>query len=470
MARQRNIAPGGSSPRARGTAAGRADRDPAGRLIPAGAGNGFGAGVPHAGHAAHPRGRGERPLVLRSANCRAGSSPRARGTALLLGEVRDGRRLIPAGAGNGYRSPCRTRCRAAHPRGRGERPSETRNRGTGIGSSPRARGTVVAMSSSSTRSRLIPAGAGNGRPGSRQRRRGPAHPRGRGERPGPREPAQVDHGSSPRARGTAPEAGRGPARRRLIPAGAGNGSGARARTPPATAHPRGRGERARSSRCSPVPDGSSPRARGTVSRASGGSVLPRLIPAGAGNGPSGVEPGLQGAAHPRGRGERSRARRRSPRSTGSSPRARGTARDRRDRDARERLIPAGAGNGSGSSGTTTHRSAHPRGRGERRLYGDIEREADGSSPRARGTGPPGRVRLNRRRLIPAGAGNGVSSRARLPTLAAHPRGRGERYPLRSGPQNSAGSSPRARGTGIARIAGFGRDRLIPAGAGNGSRR
>ncbi len=112
-----------------------------------------------------------------------------------------------------------------------------------------------------------------------------------------------------------------------------------------------------------------------------------------------------------------------------------------------RLIPAGAGNGHASGEEVVLSKAHPRGRGERPRAAIWDYTSLGSSPRARGTvlgcGFP-RCRV---RLIPAGAGNGSRTRVAGPSLAAHPRGRGERA-----------RNHRPRNAKL---------RLIPAGAGNG---
>ncbi len=443
--------PNGSSPRARGTGGSPCTRS--------------------ATAAAHPRGRGERRPRMRHEVAGRGSSPRARGTGGEVGVFAEGLRLIPAGAGNGCRRPSGRWGCAAHPRGRGERASFMREPGRGYGSSPRARGTAGGAAAGPDVDRLIPAGAGNG-PGT-PRRSGapPAHPRGRGERKCWCPWITAATGSSPRARGTGGSSSRSRVRLRLIPAGAGNGCGRRSRARAPSAHPRGRGERGRRANLREVEVGSSPRARGTVLGRVAREDVQRLIPAGAGNGRAPSQPRRGGPAHPRGRGERGlrlpalgllhrlipagagngRARRRAEgKDAGSSPRARGTgALDELDHR-RLRLIPAGAGNGMPLRARCRPRPAHPRGRGERWSVPSAAKPVDGSSPRARGTEPRRVADRVRDRLIPAGAGNGLMRIVRMRASAAHPRGRGERSTSWKEPDVWDGSSPRARGTGSPR--------------------
>ena len=170
---------------------------------------------------------------------------------------------------------------------------------------PRGRGehSIVPVLTS-RECRFIPAGAGNTR-----------------QRPGRR---RVDGGSSPRARGTP--------------------VGVERRMPPASVHPRGRGEHMPMSHSSWQLSGSSPRARGTR------SSQPTAA-----------------------------------RESGSSPRARGTLTDRR--------LAAASG------------AVHPRGRGEHVIVAVDLLTIAGSSPRARGTRRTGATWVALGRFIPAGAGN-----------------------------------------------------------------
>ena len=69
-------------------------------------------------------------------------------------------------------------------------------------------------------------------------------------------------------------------------------------------------------------------------------------------------------------------------------------------------------------------------------------------------------------LIPAGAGNIFSGQQQLSFLRAHPRGCGEHYMWPAGATEAQGSSPRVRGTCGEAEKFFQSIGLIPAGAGN----
>ncbi len=254
--------------------------------------------------AVHPRGRGEQTRKYDRLLREAGSSPRARGTG--YGRVSSG-------------------CwKSVHPRGRGEQANISLSGNSGNGSSPRARGTVSAPQADSTQRRFIPAGAGNRSSSTMTARTSPVHPRGRGEQALTRHDRHPRAGSSPRARGTVWLRPEGDTRLRFIPAGAGNRARRAPQTPPASVHPRGRGEQSSMSDGSIWRDGSSPRARGT-------ERLTRLYPS------------LR-AVHPRGRGEQISPPTSALRWPGSSPRARGTVAADVVRQLPDRFIPAGAGN------------------------------------------------------------------------------------------------------------------------------
>ena len=131
---------------------------------------------------------------------------------------------------------------------------------------------------------------------------------------------------------------------------------------------------------------------------------------------------------------------------GSSPPARGTPTMKSSCSDRRRFIPARAGN--------THRvllsvvvgAVHPRPRGEHQCARRQRRPDRGSSPPARGTPPVPAVRVGDLRFIPARAGN----------TPPPPMGQGV----------LPGSSPPARGTRGAATGHRRRRRFIPARAGN----
>ena len=151
---------------------------------------------------------------------------------------------------------------------------------------------------------------------------------------------------------------------------------------------------------------------------------------------------------------------------GSSPLARGTCLHHFAAANKRRLIPARAGNISRFASTPTRRAAHPRSRGEHSVRASKTARVSGSSPLARGTSGRTHYRLHWRRLIPARAGNILRWNFRLRVSTAHPRSRGEHWLRCRRRARLSGSSPLARGT--CRWGGGmrPRTRLIPARAGN----
>ena len=238
------------------------------------------------------------------------------------------------------------------------------------GSSPRARGTGVVGLQPHALGRFIPARAGNGCGKSRSLRLRAVHPRARGERLPVQKSIMSTGGSSPRARGTAWKDTEEWTALRFIPprapARAGNGSTIWFLTARLSVHPRARGERGMVPIHRPILAGSSPRARGT-GRASAASSS-------------------ASAVHPRARGERAHRRRGQLSGQGSSPRARGTVECLVRLVERPRFIPARAGNGANCVIPIPGSPVHPRARGERVGVLPNVSHANGSSPRARGTG------------------------------------------------------------------------------------
>ena len=90
-----------------------------------------------------------------------------------------------------------------------------------------------------------------------------------------------------------------------------------------------------------------------------------------------------------------------------------------------RLIPARAGNTIPNSSETSDKTAHPRSRGEHTDSSVCLGYEQGSSPLARGTLNRENHDLQRERLIPARAGNTVVRMNPQGALTAHPRSRGE---------------------------------------------
>ncbi len=192
----------GSSPRLRGTDAHIDSRFVEHRFIPASAGNGSSRRRPAKPIPVHPRVCGERWVMADGLPRIDGSSPRLRGTGIVI--LRDFRdfRFIPASAGNGGTRSTRRITPPVHPRVCGERGRDRRNSRCLVGSSPRLRGTVCPLRTRLAPRRFIPASAGNGPILPRRSRRLSVHPRVCGERYVSIVELLRDHGSSPRLRGT----------------------------------------------------------------------------------------------------------------------------------------------------------------------------------------------------------------------------------------------------------------------------
>ena len=90
----------------------------------------------------------------------------------------------------------------------------------------------------------------------------------------------------------------------------------------------------------------------------------------------------------------------------------------------------------------------------------------GSSPLSRGIHSPQPHRRGRNRIIPALAGNTRSARNSAPEYGDHPRSRGEYLGLDVDERSHQGSSPLSRGILPATRHGQLRHRIIPALAGN----
>ncbi len=213
----------GSSPLARGTDD-LLNLLPLGtRFIPACAGNGPGCRRARPWRTVHPRLRGERALAADHFNPIPGSSPLTRGTAHRLLSHCFIFRFIPACAGNGAGEASFLPVSSVHPRLRGERWPFRRGATRRSGSSPLARGTALVSLVYPSFNRFIPACAGNGHVLAIVIKAKPVHPRLRGERPYKRFHHSVTAGSSPLARGTGFVGGVKNVTERFIPACAGNG-------------------------------------------------------------------------------------------------------------------------------------------------------------------------------------------------------------------------------------------------------
>ena len=343
---------------------------PAGRFIPARAGNTRRTPRPTASASVHP--------------------PRVRGTPRDCAACRAADRFIPARAGNtisDFRAPTTS---TVHPRACGEHGARPRLRAHSDGSSPRVRGTPAGADRGRLRARFIPARAGNTSASATTRCGRPVHPRACGEhrRRAGQWPPNI--GSSPRVRGTQQDLELRARRLRFIPARAGNTHGVSLHPRVSGVHPRACGEHH-----VPRPDfssspGSSPRVRGTPRQRQADGGRRRFIPARAGNTPV-VE-----------------AESCSP--SGSSPRVRGTRRSAPSAVGRGRFIPARAGNTVSPTPRARDSAVHPRACGEHLRVLWLALGDAGSSPRVRGTQMNGHLNRFLLRFIPARAGNTAAGR------------------------------------------------------------
>ena len=236
-------------------------------------------------------------------------------------------------------------------------------------------------------------------------------------------------GSSPLARGTDEHLLLFRRKRRFIPAGAGNSTHGVKLWFYLPVHPRWRGEQGL------LPDalhsirGSSPLARGTETVCRRCEIGARFIPAGAGNRVISTPKKAGWAVHPRWRGEQKNKSATDHRRYGSSPLARGTVAALSRACPSSRFIPAGAGNSGARRCAPSPPAVHPRWRGEQSLGAEMVGGSHGSSPLARGTGPPcGKLECEIR-FIPAGAGNRSGLGMIRLSGTVHPRWRGEQMPM-----------------------------------------
>ena len=172
------------------------------RFIPAPAGNTAIVTGIDLRYSVHPRACGEHNMDTTQRTHTNGSSPRLRGTHLRPCPHAKFVRFIPAPAGNTGAAARRKTSHPVHPRACGEHAQQGYDRVANDGSSPRLRGTPMVLSINSRKTRFIPAPAGNT---SRKRSPDfprAVHPRACGEHMKTSRLITLETGSSPRLRGT----------------------------------------------------------------------------------------------------------------------------------------------------------------------------------------------------------------------------------------------------------------------------
>ncbi len=172
----------------------------------------------------------------------------------------------------------------------------------------------------------------------------------------------------------------------------------------------------------------------------------RFIPAGAGIGTMLVTLRPRLAVHPRECGDQFSIMRHVPITDGSSPRVRGSVHVHLAALAAIRFIPASAGIGIAACASSIRCAVHPRECGDRRLNAIEQDDSAGSSPRVRGSGAALAESWSFLRFIPASAGIGVFLRLGRFVLPVHPRECGDRESPHTGRAPRFGSSPRVRGS------------------------
>ena len=333
-----------------------------------------------------------------------GSSPLTRGKPEHSNNPIDRKGLIPAHAGKTRGVVGRRMSQGAHPRSRGENRERGLKGCASLGSSPLTRGKQQIADRLPRPPGLIPAHAGKTCSSPRCRARARAHPRSRGENFSATSTMRKRLGSSPLTRGKPALRGLRPESAGLIPAHAGKTMRPRVIRSGRRAHPRSRGENGGSSSPQRLQVGSSPLTRGKPKQLNIGAPAPRLIPAHAGKTAPGACSGLQGAAHPRSRGENRLRWCRWALVVGSSPLTRGKQPNYRDVLSREGLIPAHAGKTAAGVASFCQVGAHPRSRGENACSRPARRAGRGSSPLTRGKHQHARELGVLVGLIPAHAG------------------------------------------------------------------
>ena len=131
-----------------------------------------------------------------------------------------------------------------------------------------------------------------------------------------------------------------------------------------------------------------------------------------------------------------------------------------------RIIPAHAGNSAIGGCRACGRPDHPRACGELRCGGSASGSRNGSSPRMRGTHVRCHRPVDKRRIIPAHAGNSGVALRLLTASSDHPRACGELLSSHLLPPAILGSSPRMRGTPYHATYHHELSWIIPAHAGN----
>ena len=316
----------------------------------------------------------------------------------------------------------------------------------------------------------IPAGAGEPTRAAATSHSGRVYPRGCGGTKVKSLMRRVQHGLSARVRGNPQENPVRPIMPRSIPAGAGEPRSCYASTYQAMVYPRGCGG-------TPLPfwavteeRGLSPRVRGNRIGWLGMETRGRSIPAGAGEPENSSRwiPPLR--VYPRGCGGTFGIFASPTGGKGLSPRVRGNRIKYSENGTWGGSIPAGAGEPLIRKWTIESLRVYPRGCGGTLTTGEIPLLPFGLSPRVRGNPSIIPAEVCQDRSIPAGAGEPSLSLFPVPADAVYPRGCGGTTTATARRLLNQGLSPRVRGNPESIPRSVGAYRSIPAGAGEPQRR
>ena len=334
----------GSSPRMRGTLHGGVDALKTAGIIPAHAGNTAPCTLRPAGCRDHPRACGEHTIRFKAGSLDMGSSPRMRGTPYGTVVAKVTPRIIPAHAGNTRIVSFQFQRIWDHPRACGEHTSLPTVSFIAMGSSPRMRGTPVIIVPEAYGVGIIPAHAGNTVNCGVTCLVNGDHPRACGEHRSVDEVLDGAEGSSPRMRGTPTRWSYTLRCGRIIPAHAGNTGILFSSAPQPGDHPRACGEHGGYPVSYGEYRGSSPRMRGTLGGDRLKSHIAGIIPAHAGNTRTLRTQAGYYRDHPRACGEHRHFPYERVHNEGSSPRMRGTLSPSAVSRRLIGIIPAHAGN------------------------------------------------------------------------------------------------------------------------------
>ena len=318
--------------------------------------------------------------------------------------------------------------------------------------------------------RIIPAHAGQTACATSSEMSRSDHPRACGANILSKTHTDTQNGSSPRMRGKRKTLPFEWVPNRIIPAHAGQtvGHGRLLRRWPD--HPRACGANETCHPCGVLERGSSPRMRGKHRLHVQVVRRVRIIPAHAGQTYQEEQSRLHPPDHPRACGANPAMMCKVMRVTGSSPRMRGKHVDYVINKANQRIIPAHAGQTYRLAQQMQTDKDHPRACGANLAALVFPALALGSSPRMRGKPPPNRMKFFPLRIIPAHAGQTSKVRRSVTHSPDHPRACGANGICGSCTTGEAGSSPRMRGKQRQVSRPHQLHRIIPAHAGQTSRR